>query len=297
MVTFARAPASRLAALAIASLLAVPGRGLAQAPAPEALAPEALAQILGREAPDLLHRYNVPGVAIAIVTKDGPPQILNFGVGDAATGAPVDDETVFQVGSISKLVTAIGVMRLVDAGTIGFDAPVSRYLRRWRLPPSRFDADGVTVRTILSHSAGLSVHGYFPGSPYPGPVPGLVDSVSGLTTPEEAVTIVSQPGARYSYSGGGYSALQIALEDETRTPFARLIARSVFEPLKLRKTSFAVGSRDPTTRPGGSCRCAFCPIPPRPDCRPPRASWPSWCGRRWRLRRVGPVCFRLRLRP
>src|SRR5574337_541109 len=68
----------------------------------------------------------------------------------ASIGAPVDRDTLFQVASLSKWVTAWGVMALVEAGKLDLDTPVSTYLTRWKLPPGDFSNDGVTVRRLLS---------------------------------------------------------------------------------------------------------------------------------------------------
>ena len=74
----------------------------------------------------------------------------------SSVGEPVDRDTVFQVASLSKWITAWGVMALVEQGRLDLDAPVSRYLTRWALPETGFDNDGVTVRRLLSHTAGLT---------------------------------------------------------------------------------------------------------------------------------------------
>ncbi|TAJ68856.1 MAG: class A beta-lactamase-related serine hydrolase [Phenylobacterium sp.] len=210
-----------------------------------------LADTLRRDVPRMLAEYHVPGAAIVILKRGAAPQSLAFGVRDAATGAPVDGRTVFLVGSISKLVTAVGALRLVDEGAIGFDAPVSGYLRRWTLPPAAYALDRVTARTLLSHTAGLSVRGYFPGSRYPGPVPDILDSMSGKLGAAQAVRVVAPPGLAFSYSGGGYSVLQVALEDRTGTAFQPLMQRLVFDPLKLGRTSFAYDAilQDDVARP------------------------------------------------
>jgi CubicO group peptidase (beta-lactamase class C family) len=83
-----------------------------------------------------------------------------YGVADTASAAPVTEDTVFQATSISKPVTAWGVMKLVETGKLDLEASVEQYLTRWHLPPSQFDHRGVTIRRILSHTAGLSLHDY-----------------------------------------------------------------------------------------------------------------------------------------
>lgn len=204
-------------------------------------ATEAFEAVLGDEVPRLQKRYNVPGVAIALIRRNGVPRVLPFGARDTASGAPIGPDTIFQVGSISKLITAVCVMRLAEQGHLALDAPINQYLTRWQLSSDHYPVDRVTPRRLLSHSAGLSVHGYFPGYRYPGPVPGLLESVRGDLSPDETVRIIASPGASFSYSGGGYSLLQLAIEDRLRAPYAELAAALLFKPLRLRRGSFSPG--------------------------------------------------------
>ena len=74
----------------------------------------------------------------------------------ASQGAPVTRDTVFQLASLSKWVAAWGIMALVEDGRIDLDAPVETYLTRWHLPSGSYDARGVTVRRLLTHTAGLT---------------------------------------------------------------------------------------------------------------------------------------------
>lgn len=73
-----------------------------------------------------------------------------------SAGVPIGDGTLFQMASVSKWVTSWGIMVLVRQGRLELDVPVSRYLTRWQLPHSEFDNNGVTVRRLLSHTAGLT---------------------------------------------------------------------------------------------------------------------------------------------
>src|ERR671933_527152 len=118
--------------------------------------------------PHLMDKRGVPGVAIAVVKGGEVAWGKGYGWADKDRRLPVTEHTVFQAASISKAVSAWVVMKLVEQGTLALDTPVSRYLTRWQLPASPFDNDGVTLRRILSHTAGLSIPGYLgfpPGSP------------------------------------------------------------------------------------------------------------------------------------
>jgi len=121
-----------------------------------------------------------PGLAVALVQHGQVVWAGGYGVADPTTCWPVTAPTRFQAASLSKPVTAWGVLRLVEAGRVGLDEPIPGQLRRWRPPPSPFDADGLTVRRLLSHTAGLSVHGDLGQIP-DRPLPSIAASLSGET--------------------------------------------------------------------------------------------------------------------
>ena len=122
--------------------------------------PTGLVQAVEGAARQATATSTTPGLSVALVHHGQLVWAAGYGVADPTTGQPVMAATRFQAASLSKPVTAWGVLRLVESGRIGLDEPVVGRLRRWRPPPSPFDADGLTVRRLLSHTAGLSVHGY-----------------------------------------------------------------------------------------------------------------------------------------
>ncbi|MFD3264774.1 serine hydrolase domain-containing protein [Phenylobacterium ferrooxidans] len=160
----------------------------------------------------------------------------------ASKGAPVDRDTLFQVASLSKWITALGVMTLVDAGRVDLDAPVDTYLSRWKLPPSEFDNRQVTVRRLLSHTAGLTdglgYAGFAPGQPVQPLVASLTRAADASPHAEGAVKAGLQPGAGWKYSGGGYTLLQLLIEDVTGEPFAAYMRRAVLDPLGMTRSTF-----------------------------------------------------------
>jgi CubicO group peptidase (beta-lactamase class C family) len=149
----------------------------------------------------------------------------------------VTPATRFQAASVSKPVPAWGVLRLVEQGRIGLDEPVIGHLRRWRPPPSPFDPGGITVRRLLSHTAGLSVHGYA-GQTLERPLPPIEESLSGGAGGSFPVELLETPGRRWLYSGGGYSVLQQLVEELTGRPFGDVMQREVLEPLGMSASSF-----------------------------------------------------------
>jgi CubicO group peptidase (beta-lactamase class C family) len=189
-----------------------------------------------------------PGLAVALVHRGEAVWAAGYGVADRGTGQPVTAGTRFQAASLSKPVTAWGVLRLVESGRIGLDEPITGRLRRWRPPPSPFDAESLTVRRLLSHTASLSVHGYV-GQPSDRPLPSIEASLAGETGDSFPVELLEGPGRGWLYSGGGYSLLQLLVEELTGRPFADHMQAEVLEPLGMTASSFRWSRTAETARP------------------------------------------------
>ncbi|MFM8320079.1 MAG: serine hydrolase domain-containing protein [Chloroflexota bacterium] len=190
---------------------------------------------LDRWMPAWLAEYHVPGAAIAIVRRGEPVWERGYGLADVARRVPVDTSSMFGVASISKTATAWGVMVLVERGQLALDAPVERYLKRWRLPPSGYDPREVTIRRLLSHSAGLSSPQYtgrLPDTPAPS-LEALLDGWDG------GVYLQYPPGQRFLYSDGSYLLLQMVIEDVTGQPFPVFMQQAVLDPLGIPGAGFA----------------------------------------------------------
>jgi CubicO group peptidase (beta-lactamase class C family) len=157
-------------------------------------------------------------------------------------GEPVDRDTVFQVASLSKWVTAWGVMALVERGRLDLDAPVSKYLTRWALPETGFDNAGVTVRRLLSHTAGLTdglgYAGFAPGTEVQTLEASLTQAADASPGANGKVQVGRPPGEDFDYSGGGYTLLQLLIEEVSGEPFESYMQRAVFEPLGMRHSTF-----------------------------------------------------------
>jgi CubicO group peptidase (beta-lactamase class C family) len=149
----------------------------------------------------------------------------------------LSENSVFQVGSISKPVAAWAVMTLVRDGKVELDAPISRYLSRWNLPSSNFDPKQVTVERLLSHTAGLSLHGY-PGFAENMALPNIEASLSGDTNGAGSVEQILSPGVQFKYSGGGYTLLQLMVEEVSGMPFPQYAQQAIFEPLAMGSSSY-----------------------------------------------------------
>jgi len=166
-----------------------------------------------------------------------------FGVANAETQAPVKtDQTLYLVASVSKAVTAWGVMKLVEEGKLSLDEPVMRYLTRWRFPGSDAYRDKVTIRHLLSHTAGLDdglgYGGFLPGEPIQTLEESLTLTKDSMVGEPRAVRVAREPGEYMHYSGGGYTVLQLLIEEVTHRSFADYMKEAVLQPLGMTKASF-----------------------------------------------------------
>jgi len=159
-----------------------------------------------------------------------------YGMADKEAHIPVDASTVFQVGSLSKAVAAWGALKVAESGALDLGMPIGTYLHRWQTPAwTSFDPKGVTGYRILSHTAGLSVHGY--GGYLPGTtLPTLEESLSGATG--YAVYVAQAPGMGFLYSGGGYTVMQLAIEEVTGQAFASYLRTNILLPLGMTSSAF-----------------------------------------------------------
>jgi CubicO group peptidase (beta-lactamase class C family) len=187
-----------------------------------------------------MQTYGVPGVSVAVIHKGKLDWARGWGVRDTGNCRPVTADTVFQAASISKVLTAVLALRLVEQGKLTLDHDINRYLRSWQLPAVETSAQkAVTLRHLLSHTAGLNVHG-FPGYQAGSPVPAVVQILNGQAPANtEAVRSILPPGSEWRYSGGGYVITQLALQDVSSRPFSELAKREIFRPLGMRHSAFA----------------------------------------------------------
>jgi CubicO group peptidase (beta-lactamase class C family) len=181
-----------------------------------------------------LKALKIPGLSVAIVEDFTIRWAKGYGVRDTATREPVTAETVFQAASIAKSISATITMRLVEEGRLDLDRNVNDYLKRWQVPENDLTRiEKVTLRRLLSHTAGLTVSG-FRGYAEGEPVPTILQVLDGLPPANSAAVRVDLvPGTRYRYSGGGYTALQVLLEDVTGRTLDQLAEAYVFKPVGM----------------------------------------------------------------
>ena len=188
---------------------------------------------------DRMREYNVPAVSVAVVEDGRIAWARAWGVVEAGSGIAADTATLFQAASISKPVAAATALRLVEQGVLSLDDDVNAWLRSWHVPLNRHTArEPVTLRRLLSHTAGTTVHG-FPGYAAGALLPNAVQVLRGEGPANtQAVVVDTVPGAGYRYSGGGYTIAQQVMADATGRPFAALAHELVLEPAGMRHSTF-----------------------------------------------------------
>ncbi|WP_298903869.1 serine hydrolase [uncultured Psychroserpens sp.] len=194
---------------------------------------------LDQKIPKLLEEFVVPGAAITIIDDGKIVLEKAYGYADVARGKKVTTKTGFNIGSISKTIAAWGIMKLVEDGKIDLDAPAEKYLTRWTLPESDFDAENVTIRRLLSHTAGLSLHGY-PGWTPNDRLSTIEESLNGRNNGPGRVEMIMEPGTKWKYSGGGYTILQLIVEEVTGQKFEDYIQTQVLNPLGMKDSSYKI---------------------------------------------------------
>jgi CubicO group peptidase (beta-lactamase class C family) len=189
---------------------------------------------------DRMKHYKVPGVSVAFFGRGKILWTRGYGYADVSRMNAVTAETLFQAASISKSISALAALRLVQEGTLNLDEDVNVKLKGWRVPDNEFThEEKVTLRRILSHSAGLTVAG-FPGYPAGARLPTIAQILDGERPANTKPVIVDAvPGTIWRYSGGGYTIVQLLLTDVTGDSFPDILNREVLRPLGMRHSTFA----------------------------------------------------------
>jgi CubicO group peptidase (beta-lactamase class C family) len=204
-------------------------------------------------------RLGIPGVSVAVIDEGKLAWARAYGFSDTVEKTPVTTETVFQAGSISKPVAALGALRLVNEGKLSLDQDVNAKLERWHIPENEHTAtQKVTLRRLLSHTAGLTVHGY-PGYAAGAQIPTVVQVLDGeMPANTGPVRVNVPPGILYRYSGGGYTVMQLLMADVANEPFESFAQSKVLDVLGMASSTYAqdlpdalASRRASAHRPGG----------------------------------------------
>lgn len=179
---------------------------------------------------------SIPSVAVAVAHGGEVLWEEGFGWASREGRVKATEHTMYQIASVSKPLTATGIMTLVQSGKIDLDAPANHYLGPVRLRTRVGDGDAATVRRLVSHTSGLPTHNYV----FYSDEPGVAQSR------EEAIlrygNIVTPPGERFTYSNIGYGVLDTIIERVSGASYADYMRSQVFIPLGMTHTSVGIGT-------------------------------------------------------
>jgi CubicO group peptidase (beta-lactamase class C family)/D-alanyl-D-alanine dipeptidase len=186
-----------------------------------------LEQFITREVAD----KELPALSIALVDDQAIVWARGFGFANPQGKVPATAETVYRVGSVSKLFTDLAVMRLVEQGTLELDAPVSRYLPDFK--PANPFGKPITLRQLMAHRSGLvrepPVGNYFDPT---------AASLAGTVASLNQTALIYPPETRIKYSNAAIATVGYVLQTTQKEPFARYLQRTLLEPLGMKKSSF-----------------------------------------------------------
>jgi CubicO group peptidase (beta-lactamase class C family) len=190
---------------------------------------------------DRMQYYNVPGLSIAVIKDFKIDWAKGYGYADTVKKTRVTTSTLFSAGSISKFVTAVAALDLVQKGKLLLDSPINNYLHSWKVPENEYTRKTpVTLRMLLSHTAGISQSSYFGFTPDKTPLPSIVDILNGTALAESRPVVVnSKPLKEFRYSGGGSMIAQQAIMDVTGQDFAAHLQQAVFNKVGMRNSTFS----------------------------------------------------------
>ena len=232
--------------LFLVALAAHPASAGAQISVSDAMARIEAAQTPNRQGLDpftlqeIMDNYHVPGLSIAVIRGFEIHWAKGYGIADVSTGAPVQNDTLFQAASISKPVAAMAVLKAVEEGRFSLDDDINKILKSWKLPVDGFTADGpITPRALLSHTSGTGDGFGFPGYHPSAPLPTTIQILDGQSPSNVgAVRMERPPLTGMKYSGGGVTLMELALVDAVGKPFPQILEEWVLGPIGMTESAY-----------------------------------------------------------
>ena len=180
---------------------------------------------LQRYADDLVEKHNAPAVSIAIWNNQALTTAA-AGILNINTGVEATTDSIFQIGSVTKVMTACLVMQLVDEGRVELDAPVKTYMPDF-LVADKQATESITVRQLLNHTNGIA------GDFFPNDRDAEGNAIARYLDRINGIPLVHEPGKYYSYSNGAYAVAGRLVEVMTGLPWHRVMRERIFDPLGM----------------------------------------------------------------
>ncbi len=185
-----------------------------------------------------MKKYNIPGLSLAIINDYKIEWAKGYGKTDNSKDNKVTPETVFQAASMSKFVNAVALMKSRESSQINLDVDINTLLKTWQLNYNKNQP--ITLRQLLSHSAGLSTHGF---SGYKGSenLPNMVEILNGeKPANSDKIKQILSPNEKFKYSGGGTTISQLILMDKANSTYERFLHEKIFDPLQMTNSFYSI---------------------------------------------------------
>lgn len=189
----------------------------------------------------LLKKYKIVGAAVGTIDEHHLIKTYCYGFADKRIGKKITENSLFQAASVSKPAAAWGILSLVKAKKLHLNDSLEAYLSRWHLPNSPYNKDKIIIEDLLSHTSGLISVNY-PGYSSSDTLPNIVESLEGVLDKHSKV-FIEQPPGNFNYSGGGYTLLQLLIEEISGTSFDEFMKQEVLNPLNMQNSSFKIIDR------------------------------------------------------
>ena len=188
-----------------------------------------------------MQKYNVPGLSIAVIHDHEIEWAKGYGSTGGKESLNVTEQTVFQAASMSKFVNAVAMMKLIDSKKVSLDEDINNYLTSWRFPYNKnFDINPITIRQLLSHTAGLSTHG-FEGYEISRNLPTIVQTLEGSKPANsDKVEQILPPNKEFKYSGGGVTISQLIIMDNSNSSYENFSDTNIFTPLGMNNSFYSI---------------------------------------------------------
>jgi CubicO group peptidase (beta-lactamase class C family) len=193
---------------------------------------EEFAAFLDYRAPKLMGLYGIPGASIALVRDGQIVYSAAYGEANQKSGQKMTVGMPMRVQSISKSVTAWAVLKLAEEGKLNLEDPVETYLKGWKLPASDYPPNGVTIKRLLCHTAGMPLGDVFALYSPDEAMPSLKESLT------HSAILFQIPGKGFSYSNVGYNLLELMIEEVTGRDFAEYMKNEILYPLGMYHSDF-----------------------------------------------------------
>ena len=216
--------------------------------APDTITPSPELEPVRQKLAAAVLEQGAPSLAVAVAREGKILWAEGFGWADRARRVPADAHTPYSLASISKPITATGLMALVEKGKVDLDRPVEEYLSGGRINGRAGAAEDATVRRVAQHRAGLPLHYHFFYEDEEAERPHMAETL------RRYGTLVTAPEERMNYSNLGYGILDHLIAQVSGVSYGEFLRREVFNPLGMTRSSIDLDpaiAHESATRYGG----------------------------------------------